>query len=120
MIAAIRPIEKLKQITEFWSPHIIAQMNDYHLKLAKIEGEFIWHSHAETDEVFIVIDGTMKILLRDGEVQLNQGDIYVVPKGVEHKPTAENVCSILLIEHESTINTGAEDSDLKKENLPWI
>jgi mannose-6-phosphate isomerase-like protein (cupin superfamily) len=98
--------EKLSKFFEHWSPKIIAQMNDYHLKLAKVQGEFNWHDHPETDEVFLVIQGQLNILFRDGQVTLNEGELYVVPKGVEHKPVADEECQILLIEPAGTINTG--------------
>ena len=104
--SAINLKEKLGLIYEQWSPKIIAQLNDYHLKLAKIEGEFIWHSHPETDEAFFVVQGEMRILFRDGEVILNEGELYVVPHGVEHKPVTERECAILLIEPSGTKNTG--------------
>ncbi len=97
---------KLRLITTQWTPKVIAQMNDYHLKLAKLEGDFIWHSHPETDEVFMVISGRMEIAFRDGSVTLDAGELYVVPKGVEHKPFAAEECCILLIEPAGTVNTG--------------
>jgi mannose-6-phosphate isomerase-like protein (cupin superfamily) len=81
-------------------------MNDYHSKLAKIQGKFVWHNHTGTDEVFIVLHGSMEIHFRDGKVTLNNGEMYIVPKGVEHKPHAVDECSILLIEPAGTINTG--------------
>lgn len=112
--------EKLTAINEHWSPKIIAQMNNYHFKLVKIEGEFVWHNHDETDETFFIIEGRMKILFRDGEVILNEGDIYIVPKGVEHKPIAKEECSILLIEPAETLNTGEIKSELTKTKLEWI
>jgi mannose-6-phosphate isomerase-like protein (cupin superfamily) len=113
--------EKLTKITEHWSPKIIAQLNDYHLKLAKVQGEFVWHDHPDTDEVFIVVKGHLDILFRDGKVSLNEGDIFVVPKGVEHKPVAEQECHILLIEPAGLVNTGsATDSKLTAPNDVWI
>jgi mannose-6-phosphate isomerase-like protein (cupin superfamily) len=112
--------EKLARFTEHWSPRIIARMNDYHLKLAKIQGEFIWHSHAETDEVFIILDGEMTILFPDGEVSLRSGDVFVVPKGQEHKPVARQVCAIMLIEAAGTVNTGEVQSDLTAKDDVWI
>ena len=117
---SINVIEKLAKINERWSPKIIAQMNDYHFKLAKIKGEFIWHKHDETDETFFVIKGNLKILFRDCEINLAEGEIYVVPRGVEHKPVAEEECSILLIEPAGTINTGDTQSSLTKTDLDWI
>ena len=112
--------EKLLKFSEHWSPKIIAQLNDYHLKLAKVQGEFVWHDHPETDEVFIVVKGQLKILFRDGNVLLNEGEMFVVPKGVEHKPVAENECHILLIEPAGTVNTGDVKDDLTAPNNIWI
>ena len=113
--------EKLTKFSEHWSPKIIAQLNDYHLKLAKVEGEFVWHDHPETDEVFIVVNGHLDILFRDGKVSLSEGEMFVVPKGVEHKPVAEQECHILLIEPAGLVNTGnAKDSTLTAPNDVWI
>ena len=112
--------EKLSKFTEHWSPKIIAQMNDYHLKLAKVQGEFVWHDHPETDEVFLVLKGKLDIHFRDGKVSLNEGELYVVPKGVEHKPVAEVECHILLIEPTGTVNTGDVVSDKTAPNDVWI
>jgi mannose-6-phosphate isomerase-like protein (cupin superfamily) len=112
--------EKLKKFSEQWSPKIIAQLNDYHLKLAKVQGEFIWHNHPETDEVFIVLRGHLDILFRDGKVSLDEGEMFVVSKGVEHTPVAENECHILLIEPAGTVNT---DDILDVKTAPnnvWI
>ena len=112
--------EKLLKFSEHWSPKIIAQLNDYHLKLAKVQGEFVWHDHPETDEVFIVVKGQLEILFRDGSVLLNEGEMYVVPKGMEHKPVAENECHILLIEPAGTVNTGDVKDGLTAPNNIWI
>ena len=111
---------KLLKFSEHWSPKIIAQLNDYHLKLAKVQGEFVWHDHPETDEVFIVVKGQLEILFRDGNVLLNEGEMFVVPKGVEHKPVAENECHILLIEPAGTVNTGDVKDGLTAPNNIWI
>lgn len=111
--------EKFSQIREHWSPKVVAKLNDYHFKIAKVEGEFIWHSHPETDEAFFIVDGQLKILFRDGEVVLNKGDLFVVKKGVEHKPVAEKECHILMIEPEGTVNTGDAGGDRTK-NADWI
>jgi mannose-6-phosphate isomerase-like protein (cupin superfamily) len=118
--SAINFTDKLAQFSDLWSPRIIAQMNDYHLKLAKIEGEFVWHSHPGTDEVFIVIQGSMNIHLRDGIVKLDEGEMYVVPKGIEHKPSAEHECHILLIEPAGTLNTGDAGGEMTKQDEIWI
>ena len=85
-------------------------MNDYEFKIARIKGEFIWHNHSETDEVFIVIEGSMKILLKGETIKLSKGDLYVVPKGIDHKPVAEKECKVMLVELKGTKNTGSEDS----------
>jgi mannose-6-phosphate isomerase-like protein (cupin superfamily) len=112
--------EKLSKFSEHWSPKIIAQMNDYHFKLAKVQGEFVWHDHPETDEMFLVLKGQLEIRLRDGVVTLNEGEMYVVPKGVEHKPVAENECHIMLIEPAGTVNTGDVVDEKTAANDVWI
>lgn len=104
--AAVNLQEKLTKITEHWSPGIIAQLNDYHIKLAKIQGEFVWHSHPETDELFLVLNGQLNIELEDGPVVLREGELYVVPRGIVHRPVALKECQILLIEPAGTVNTG--------------
>ena len=112
--------EKFSKFTEYWTPKIIAQLNDCHFKLAKIKGEFVWHAHPETDEVFIVIRGGLDILFRDGKVALREGEMFVVPKGVEHKPVASNECHILLVEPVGTVNTGNVVDALTAYNKAWI
>jgi len=112
--------DKLAKFSEQWSPKIIAQMNEYHFKIAKVEGEFIWHDHAETDEVFIVLKGQLEIQFRDGNVVLNEGEMFVVPKGVEHKPVAERECHILLVEPAGTVNTGDVVNKRTASNNIWI
>ena len=112
--------EKLTKFSEHWSPRIIAQMNDTHFKVVKVQGEFVWHDHPETDEVFVVLKGRLEIQLRDGTVNLNEGEMYVVPKGVEHKPCAEEECHILLIEPAGLVNTGDVQSELTAPSDIWI
>ncbi len=112
--------DKLAKFTDHWSPKIIAQMNDYHFKLVKFQGDFIWHSHDDTDEVFITIDGEMSIEFRDGRVDLKTGEMFVVPKGVEHKPFANKECKIMLVEPAGTINTGNAGGELTAEENVWI
>ncbi len=112
--------EKLSKVSEYWSPRIIAEMNDYQFKLAKIKGEFIWHDHKDTDEVFIVIEGDMRIEFRDGIVDLSEGEMYVVPKGVTHKTYAENECKVMLVEPKGVINTGETGSELTAPNDVWV
>ena len=111
---------KLSKFSEHWSPKIIAQMNDYHFKLAKVQGEFVWHDHPETDEVFLVVKGKFEIHFRDGKVVLNEGEMYVVPKGMEHKPVAEQECHILLVEPAGTVNTGDVVDEKTAPNDVWI
>lgn len=112
--------EKLTKFNEQWSPKVIAEMNDYQFKLAKIEGDFVWHDHKDTDEVVIVLEGEMGIKFRDGEVKLSKGEMYVIPKGVEHKTYAEKECHIMLIEPKGVVNTGEVKSELTAENDVWI
>jgi mannose-6-phosphate isomerase-like protein (cupin superfamily) len=117
---AINFREKLGRFTEHWSPRIIAQLNNYHIKLAKLQGEFVWHTHAETDEAFIVLEGEMSIALCDGQVRLRAGEMFVVPKGTDHKPIAALECSVLLIEPAGTVNTGDAGGNLTAENDVWV
>jgi mannose-6-phosphate isomerase-like protein (cupin superfamily) len=112
--------EKLSKFSGRWSPRIIARMNDYEFKLAKIEGEFVWHKHDETDETFVVIDGEMQIELRDGSVTLRAGEMFVVPRGVEHKPFAARECHVMIIEPAGTVNTGDAGGELTAANDVWI
>ena len=119
-IEVINIADKFSQFSDRWAPKIIAKMNNYHFKLARIKGEFIWHSHQDTDEVFIVIAGEMTIDFRDGRVELKQGEMFVVPKGVEHKPIAKQECQIMLIEPAGTINTGDEGGEMTVEDDVWL
>ncbi|MDH5162995.1 cupin domain-containing protein [Heyndrickxia oleronia] len=117
---AININDKLSKFNEYWSPKVISEMNDYQFKLVKLLGDFVWHSHNDTDEVFIVIEGEMKIEFRDGEVTLSKGEMYVVPKGVEHKPFAEKECQVMLVEPKGVVNTGDHQGELTAENDVWI
>ena len=119
-IEAINFAEKFARFNEQWSPHIIAQLNDYHFKLARIQGEFIWHSHPETDEVFIVLNGEMQILFRDQSAVLRASEMCVVPAGVEHKPVAAQECQILLVEPAGTLNTGDAGGERTERDEIWI
>ena len=98
--------QKFDQIEEFWSPRIVGELNGQVVKIARIEGEFIWHKHEEQDEFFLVVKGEMVIRLRDRDVDLKEGEFFVVPRGVEHKPTAEEEAHILMFEPAGTLNTG--------------
>jgi mannose-6-phosphate isomerase-like protein (cupin superfamily) len=111
---------KLSAFSDLWQPKIIAQLNDYHLKLAKVEGDFIWHSHPETDELFLVLMGEMRIAFRDGVASLSEGQLCVVPRGVEHRPSADSECHILLIEPAGTPNTGDAGGERTASSDAWI
>jgi mannose-6-phosphate isomerase-like protein (cupin superfamily) len=120
MIDVINLTQKFSLISEHWDPKIIAQLNDYHLKIAKIEGEFVWHSHPETDEMFLVVDGDLRIHFRDGTLDLKTGELCVIPKGVEHKPAAEGECQIMMVEPAGTLNTGDAGGEMTREETDWI
>lgn len=117
---AINLTEKFSRFSEHWSPKIIAQMNDYHFKLVKFQGEFVWHSHSDTDEVFIVLDGSMTIHFRDGDVSVRAGEMFVIPKGVEHKTSAGAECKAMLVEVAGTVNTGDVASEKTAASDAWI
>ena len=117
---AINFSEKLGLFNDHWAPRVIAEMNDYQFKIVKIKGDFIWHDHQDTDETFVVLDGRLRIDFRDGHVDLERGEMYVVPKGVEHKPFAENEVNLLLIEPRGIRNTGHEDSERTARDDVWL
>jgi len=117
---AINFEEKFGKFSERWSPRVVARMNDYHFKLARVEGEFVWHSHAETDEVFVVIEGELTIELRDGKVDLKAGEMFVVPRGVEHRPVAARECKLMLVEPAGTLNTGDAGGQLTARDGVWV
>ena len=116
------PIEKLTLFTDLWSPKIIAEVNDSYVKLAKFKGEYIWHTHEHEDEMFIVISGTLKIALRDKVLELQPGELVVIPKGIEHKPIAEQEVHVMLIESKTTLSTGDAQNteDKKPTHGEWI
>jgi mannose-6-phosphate isomerase-like protein (cupin superfamily) len=117
---AININEKLSKFSEHWKPKIIARMNNYHFKIVKFQGEFVWHKHDDTDEVFIVLDGEMSIAFRDGSVALKAGEMFVVPKGTEHKPSAEKECNAMLVEPAGTMNTGDAGGEMTADDNVWI
>ena len=119
----LKPInleEKLLKFTDFMAPKNIARMNDYHFKLVTFQGEFVWHCHDSTDEVFIVLHGDMSIAFRDGSINLKAGEMFVVPKGVEHKPFAKKECKAMLVEPADMINTGDTRSEMTADDNMWI
>lgn len=120
MMNTINLKDKLAKFSDHWSPKVIAELNDYQFKLVKIQGEFVWHNHPNTDEVFFVIEGCMNIEFENETVQLNEGEMLVVPKGVEHKPYADSECKVMLVEPRGVVNTGDADSELTADNDVWI
>jgi mannose-6-phosphate isomerase-like protein (cupin superfamily) len=112
--------QKLGLIAEQWQPRVVAEMNDYQFKLVKLEGDFVWHDHKDTDETFIVLEGEMRIDFRDGAVTLSAGEMFVVPKGLEHKPYAEGEVKLLLIEPRGVLNTGDAGGARTAQNDLWI
>ncbi|MBN3262580.1 cupin domain-containing protein [Pectobacterium brasiliense] len=120
MYKSINFAQKLALFDDRWQPKVIAEMNDYQFKIVKIQGDFIWHSHSDTDETFIVLEGQLRIGFRDGNVLINAGEMYVVPRGVEHKPYAEHEVKLLLIEPKGVLNTGHEGGERTAENDIWI
>ena len=120
MIKKINISQKLAQFNDHWNPRIIGELNKQHVKLAKIKGEFIWHKHDDEDEMFLVLKGTLKIEFRDRTETIQENEIIIVPKGVEHKPIAEEEVSIMLFEPATTINTGALENERTRKNLESI
>ena len=112
--------EKFSLFDEQWSPKVIAEMNDYQFKVVKIKGDFVWHEHKDTDETFMVLEGKLRIDFRNGQVSLSAGEMFVVPKGLEHKPYAEEEVKMLLIEPQGVKNTGDERGELTAKNDIWI
>ncbi len=110
-MAVVDLAAKLARFSEHWSPKVVARMNDYEVKVVKLQGEFTWHTHEDTDELFLVIEGELTIQLRDGDVRLTKGQLYVVPRGVEHCPVAEGEVHALLIEPAGVVNTGDAGGD---------
>ena len=112
--------QKFRLFDEQWQPKVIAEMNDYQFKIVKLQGDFVWHDHKDTDETFIVIEGDLRIDFRDGAVDVAAGEMFVVPKGVEHKPYAKHEVKLLLIEPRGVRNTGHEGGERRAENDVWI
>lgn len=111
---------KFALFSEHWSPKIIGKINDYLVKIGKLEGDFVWHTHDETDELFIVNKGVLRVDFRDGQVFLAKGQMFVVPRGVEHRTHADTECEIIMFEPEKTLNTGNVTGEMTVEHLNWI
>ncbi len=112
--------EKLELFDEYWSPKIVGELNGQHIKVAKLKGEFVWHHHENEDELFQVLKGQLIMRLRDKDLILNAGEFCIVPRGVEHKPVAEEEVHVLLFEPASTFNTGNVRSQHSRDQLDWI
>jgi mannose-6-phosphate isomerase-like protein (cupin superfamily) len=112
--------EKFKLFKERWTPKIVGELNGQHVKIAKLQGEFVWHKHDEEDELFLVIKGQLTIAFRDYEEVLNPGEFIIVPRGIEHKPYAEKEVEVMLFEPKSTLNTGNAGGDLTQNDLEKI
>lgn len=120
MVSKVNVAEKFELFDEAWSPKIVGDLNDFHVKAVKCRGEFVWHDHATEDEMFYVVSGRLRILLRDGEITLGPGEFAVIPRTVEHKPVADEEAHVLLLEPKTTVNTGAADSDRRLDVLDRI
>jgi mannose-6-phosphate isomerase-like protein (cupin superfamily) len=112
--------EKLALFDDHWSPKVVGELNGQHVKLAKFRGEFVWHAHADTDEVFIVLEGRMALEFRDRTVALAAGEMYVVPRGVEHRPVAPEECCVMLVEPRGVVNTGEAGGAYTAQNDVWV
>jgi mannose-6-phosphate isomerase-like protein (cupin superfamily) len=117
---AVNLAHKFALLQQQWQPRVIAEMNDYQFKVVKLQGDFVWHDHQHTDETFVVIDGVLRIDFRDGAVRVGPGEMFVVPKGVEHKPYAEREVLLLLIEPRGVLNTGESGGDRTAQNDLWL
>jgi mannose-6-phosphate isomerase-like protein (cupin superfamily) len=119
-LGAVNLAEKLTQFHDHWNPRIVGHYNGNEIRLAKVHGDFTWHAHAETDELFLVLSGELGIEFRDGVRRLKPGELVVVPKGTEHRPFAEGECHILIMDREGEPNTGVNPSELTRESLETI
>jgi mannose-6-phosphate isomerase-like protein (cupin superfamily) len=111
---------KFELFSEQWHPKVVAEMNDYQFKIVRLQGDFVWHSHADTDETFIVLDGTLRIDFRDGYVEIGPGEMYVVRKGIEHRPNAAAEVKVMLIEPKGVLNTGDQGGERTAQNDVWV
>ncbi len=112
--------EKFSLFSDYWNPRIVGEINDSYVKLAKLKGEFIWHSHEAEDELFLVVQGRLLIKLRDRDIWLEEGEFFIIPRGVEHKPVAEKEAHVMFLEPKTTLNTGNVKNDHTIENPEWI
>lgn len=113
-------LDKCRLLTQQWQPRVVAELNDYQIKVVRLQGDFVWHAHEDTDEAFLVLEGTLRIDFSDGSVELGAGQLFVVPKGMRHKPYAEREVKVLLIEPRGVVNTGNAGGDRTAEQDVWI
>lgn len=119
-MTAVNLAEKFARIDDYWHPHIVGALNGQHVKVARLLGEFDWHSHEREDELFLVVRGTLVMQLRDREVRIGAGEFFIVPRGVEHRPVAPEEVHVVLFEPESTLNTGNIESERTRHTLEWL
>ena len=112
--------EKFELFSDYWSPKIVGELNGQYVKLVKLKGEFVWHQHEQEDELFLVVKGQLRIQLRDKEVVVEPGEFFIVPRGVEHRPVADEECQVVLLEPVSTLNTGDVRDERTLDELQWI
>ena len=112
--------DKFSQFDQYWSPRIIGAVNDSYVKVAKLNGEFVWHSHEQEDELFLVVKGRLTVRFRDGDIHLNEGQMLIVERGVEHQPVAESEAHVLIVEPKATLNTGDVVDERTVRDLQWI
>lgn len=112
--------QKFSLFDDQWNPKIVGELNDFYVKLVKVQGEFVWHQHENEDELFLVVKGRLLIKLRDRDIQLDEGEFAIIPKGVEHLPVAEEEAYVVLLEPKTTLNTGDAQSERTVANLQWI
>lgn len=112
--------EKFSLFTEQWSPKVIGKINNYLVKIGKLQGDFVWHTHEETDELFMVNKGTLRVDFRDGPVFVKEGQMFIVLKGIEHRTHADEECELIMFEPETTLNTGNVENDMTVPELEWI
>jgi mannose-6-phosphate isomerase-like protein (cupin superfamily) len=120
MVEAVNLAEKFSRFQDYWQPKIVGEVDDYHVKLVKVKGEFVWHRHDAEDEMFLVVQGRLQIRLRDGEINLNAGEMTIIPHGVEHMPVAAEETHVLLLEREATLNTGNVQNERSVTAEEWI
>jgi len=119
-MSKVNLFEKFSLFDSYWNPKIVGELNNQYIKLAKLKGEFLWHHHENEDELFMVVKGRLTIKLRDGDIELNEGEFYIIPKGTEHMPKAENEVHVLMFEPKSTVNTGSANSEKTINDLEKI